>query len=230
MGRDDRFKDIEWYVPSGIACLVGGAGGISSWLIFLLSRAGFTCTVFDDDIIEEHNLGGQLYANDHVGRLKVESLSDTVSRYTGQWLDTVDTRYDSYSINHELMFCGFDNMQARKDFYLRWKEKVNEEDTDKGLCLFIDGRLLAEQYQIIAIRGTDEDRMQQYEEKYLFTDDEVDDAVCTIRQTSHIAAMMAGNMVSIITNHIANHKTRHNVRYIPFFTSYLGPLTLTETI
>ena len=57
----DRFKDAPWFPERDEVVMIGGAGGIGSWLTFLLVRAGFKPTVYDFDVIEEHNIGGQLF-------------------------------------------------------------------------------------------------------------------------------------------------------------------------
>ena len=53
----DRFKDAPWFPQRDELVMIGGAGGIGSWLSFFLVRAGFKPTVYDFDVIEEHNLG-----------------------------------------------------------------------------------------------------------------------------------------------------------------------------
>lgn len=55
--HSSRFKDAPWFPKEETAIIVGGAGGIGSWLSLLLSRAGFYPIVYDYDRLEEHNLG-----------------------------------------------------------------------------------------------------------------------------------------------------------------------------
>ncbi len=54
-----RFDESPWYKPLTIS--VGGAGGIGSYLVFLLARLGHTIYIYDDDMIEKTNIGGEQY-------------------------------------------------------------------------------------------------------------------------------------------------------------------------
>ena len=57
---------------------------------------------------------------------------------------------------------------------------------------FIDGRLTAEQLQIYCVKYQD---IERYRTEALFSDSDVPDAPCTMKQTSHVAAMIASYMV-----------------------------------
>ena len=73
-----RFKDEPWFPENDEYCMVGGAGGIGSWLTFFLVRAGFSPIVYDFDTIEEHNLGGQLFRASDIDSTKVGALHDII--------------------------------------------------------------------------------------------------------------------------------------------------------
>ncbi len=78
MNKFNRFKDAPWFPKEDVHTVVGGAGGIGSWLTLLLSRAGFKPIVFDFDTLEEHNLGGQFFSKRQIGKTKVEALEENV--------------------------------------------------------------------------------------------------------------------------------------------------------
>lgn len=220
----DRFKDAPWFPDREEIVMVGGAGGIGSWLTFFLVRAGFRPTVYDFDVIEEHNLGGQLFRPNDIGSLKVNALSDIIHKFCGEQINTVSDAINAESPTHYFMFSAFDNMKARKDLFEVWKRSIENCPVTP---IFIDGRLEMEQLQIFAITP---ENMNQYEQEHLFDDSEVEDAPCTMRQTSHSAAMIASHMVAIFTNHITNIYEREVVRDVPFFYEHFIPVTLTETV
>ena len=82
--RYDRFADALWFPTEHTMVLVGGCGGIGSWLSMFLARAGFTPAIYDFDIIEEHNIGGQLLKPTDVGKKKVSYIGDTIKQFTGE--------------------------------------------------------------------------------------------------------------------------------------------------
>lgn len=220
----DRFKDAPWFPERDELVMIGGAGGIGSWLTLLLVRAGFKPSIYDFDVIEEHNIGGQLFRKDDVGIRKVDALHRIINDYCGEQINTFSEAITNESPTHHFMFSAFDNMKARKDLFDVWKRSHTNCPVTP---LFIDGRLTMEQLQIFCVTP---ENMDRYEQEYLFDDSEVEDAPCTLRQTSHSAAMIASHMVGFFTNHITNIYEREVVRDIPFFYEYFIPVTLTETL
>lgn len=218
----DRFKDAPWFPQRDELVMIGGAGGIGSWLAFFLTKTGFKPTVYDFDVIEEHNIGGQLFRPADIGSLKVNALFNIIKEFCGVEINTIASRIDENSPTHHFMFSAFDNMKARKDLFEVWKKSIPNCPVTP---IFIDGRLTMEQMQIFCVTP---DNMQNYESNHLFDDSEVEDAPCTMKQTSHSAGMIATHMVGLFTNHITNIYEREILREIPFYYEFFIPLTLTE--
>lgn len=319
-----RFKDAPWFKNEETNVIVGGAGGIGSWLTVLLTRAGFTPIVYDFDRIEEHNLAGQMYTKrDAVKNIfKVDALKENCKEFSDTVIHTNIEKYTEDSMSHNYVFSAYDNMQARKDTFTAWKNFVKDwkdtlestqivdvevteynvvlEDTNNnklavvkllkdlntiGLLeakhiadavspgvgedgepyvvreridiayattlkarfdeigaitriepvirivkevqgiptdtpIFIDGRLRAEQMQIFCVTPN---RIEEYE-KHLFDDSEVEDAPCTLKQTSHSAAMIGAHMTAFFTNHLTNNYSGDIDRTVPFLWEYFIPL------
>lgn len=224
IGQFDRFKDAPWFPVEGESVFVGGAGGIGSWLTFLLTRAGFKVYLQDFDLIETHNTGGQLFKHMSVGDYKVEAVAKIVKEFSGDFISTsVSAISDETTPSHIFTFSAFDNMDARKKLFQIWKRSTKDAMVSP---IFIDGRLEPEQMQIFCVtRGN----MEEYERDHLFNDDEVEDLPCTFKQTSHSAAMIASHMVGFFTNHITNIYEREVIRTVPKYYEYFIPINLTET-
>jgi len=220
----NRFKDAIWFSDRKELVMVGGAGGIGSWLVFLLVRAGFLPTVYDFDIIEEYNTGGQLFRKQDVGVKKVDALYNISKEFCGEEINTFDVRINENSPTHYFMFSAFDNMKARKDMFNGWKKSIENCPVTP---IFIDGRLSMESFQIFCVAPNN---MNKYEEEYLFDDSEVEDEPCTLKQTSHSAAMIASHMVGFFTNHLTNIYEKEVVRDVPFLYEYFIPMNLTEIL
>lgn len=229
-----RFSDAPWFPKGEEFVIVGGAGGIGSWLVFLLARAGFSPIVWDFDNLEEHNLGGQLYPEKSVGQPKVAALQSLVQEFSRTHIDVFAEKYTKETETHVFVLAAYDNMQARRDTFENWRDnmaipwlKAKEENNefasleDKREPIFIDGRLTMEQVQIYAVRPRD---IKRYDEEALFDDSEVEDAPCTLKQTSHTAAIIGGLMVSIFNNHYANVAFGEEDREVPFFTEFFSPI------
>lgn len=233
--HSSRFKDAPWFPKEETNVIVGGAGGIGSWLTLMLSRAGFFPIVYDFDILEEHNLAGQLYTKSDAEAMvpKVDALKGLCKQFADTDITVMNERYTKDSMSHHYVFSAFDNMQARKDMFAAWKEYVKEWEDFKDIAdaahipnislsepIFIDGRLTAEQMQIFCVTP---DKIEEYE-KHLFDDTEVQDAPCTMKQTSHSAAMIASHMVGFFTNHMTNNAVKDKDRTVPFFWEYFIPI------
>ena len=217
----NRFKDAPWFPKENETVLIGGAGGIGSWTVLFLARAGFKPVVYDFDIIEEHNTGGQLFRMSDVGSSKVAALSKIVKEFGNDSITAFNQRIDNNSPYHHFSFSAFDNMRARRDMFDNWKKSIPGSLITP---IFIDGRLEMEQMQVYCVTP---DRIEDYE-KTLFADVEVEDAPCTMKQTSHAAAMIATLMTSFFTNHMVNIYERERVREIPFYHEFFIPLAMTN--
>jgi len=223
MRRDEirgRFKDAPWYDNLSANCIVGGAGGIGSWLSFLLARAGFTPILYDYDEIELHNMGGQLFGTKDIGKCKTEAMEEFIKEYADIEISTFEGKYDEESMTGLYVFSAFDNMKARKDMFENWYE-ANKENP---YAVFIDGRLLFEQLTIFCVTP---DKADKYRE-HLFDDSEIEAENCTMKQTSHSASLIASLMVGFFTNHVTNAKSDGNPRHVPFRYEYFIPLNMAD--
>ena len=220
--RSSRFRGAEWYdAIKDTPVTLAGLGGIGSHTAFLLSRAGVeTLSLFDGDRVEESNLSGQLYGVGECGLYKVDAISNILSRMSlFNRVAAHEMLFTSNCSTRRVAICGFDNMEAREVFYRSWIRTVNSYG-NKSKCLFIDGRLAAEDFQILCMTGNDVLSMQRYEDEYLFPSSEADSVVCSYKQTTHIASMIASVIVNLFTNFVVNSLKPPIERALPFLTEY----------
>lgn len=211
-----RFSDTEWYHP-GIPVLIGGAGGIGSWLTFFLARQECKIYLHDVDSVDETNLGGQLYGSNYIGKHKVESMQEISLNFCNNEDIFSMGEFNEDSFPMSIMFSAFDNMKARKIMFEKWKSMPNRE-------IFIDGRMLCESGQVFAVQKNNEKR---YEEE-LFEDSEVEDQACSMKATSHCGALTASLMVSMFNNYVTNVKRKEYFREVPFKTCFGLPLIMLD--
>lgn len=209
-----RFSQAPWYSP-GIEAIVGGLGGIGSYVSFYLGRQECELHLFDYDNIENTNLGGQLYSvNQAIGQnKKTDACKYNISEYSENDNISLYEKYTKDSISSAYMFSCFDNLDARKHMFENWCEYVHNNPDDE--CIFIDGRLSAENFDVFFVT---KDRIQKYRED-LYSDIKIKELPCNFKATSHCGAMCAGIMVSGFNNFITNVKFKENVRDVPFKVS-----------
>ena len=219
-----RFSSALWFdTVQSMAVTLAGLGGIGSYVAFLLSRLNIRMlNLYDDDIVEAGNLSGQLYSSSDIGGAKVHKMGDMLCNYSNYYnYNSYNERFTENSTPTDIMICGFDNMEARRNFYNRWKQWVlAKTESRRGECLFIDGRLAAESFQVICIKGDDAYSMKRYEQEFLFDDSEAEQTICSYKQTTFMANMIASVMVNLFVNYCANLCDPLIPRDLPFFTEY----------
>lgn len=221
-----RFSGAIWYEEiQKQTVTLAGIGGIGSYVGFLLSRLKPNrLIIYDPDRVETVNMSGQLYGQTDVGRYKCVALADMVMNYANYCnIVALNQRFEDNSEATDIMICGFDNMAARRTFYEKWKQRVLSYPAgsdNRKKCLFIDGRLAAEEFQVLSIQGDDERAMAAYEDKWLFSDAEAEETICSYKQTTFMANMIASVMVNVFVNFIANQCGPIIDRDVPFFISY----------
>jgi hypothetical protein len=228
-----RFRDAPWYPKEDIFVLIGGAGGIGSWTSLLLARAGFRIIVADFDSIEEHNMGGQFFRRSDIGMLKVDALKKSIKEFTDEDIITMPDKIDENFMSHQYVITAFDKIAPRKQMFETWAEltttlpdnyKEGDEFAGSSEFLFIDARLEAEQLWIYCVTREDIPKYREMMESQ--TDENIADAPCTFKQTSHAAAMIAAHITGFFTNFIADKIAGKQRRNIPYKWEYFIPLDL----
>lgn len=217
-----RFSSAIWYEKIQEKTIVlAGVGGIGSYVGFLLARMKpASLFIYDNDIVEAVNMSGQLYGQSDIGIAKVTALANMISNYANYGsVFAIAERFTYECEPTDIMICGFDNMEARKTFFEKWFEHVhNKTEEEKANCLFIDGRLAAEEFQVLCVKGDDLFNIDRYQKEYLFSDAEADETICSYKQTTFCANMIASYMVNLFVNFCAIQVGAY--RDLPFLTTY----------
>lgn len=200
---------------------VAGAGGISSWTAMLIARLGVEkLTIIDDDNIEARNLSGQLFKLNQVSMRKVFAVANNIAEFTHNvGVHSIVGRIDAsfnFTTLPKIVISGFDNMTARKTLYKKWKEALERIPAEQRQeYLFIDGRLAFDFLQVYSFTGDQEYFQTRYEKEFLFDDSEAEETVCSVKQTSYMANLIAGFISSIVIAFCAK-----NYFVIPFVLEF----------
>lgn len=222
-----RFSGAPWFnAVAEERCFILGAGGIGSWTAYHIAKLGTAICQVDNDRVSAQNLAGQLFAIGDIGNYKVSALGNLIQRlndeykYSGREVRLMsDEQYDRYIM--PITISCVDNMEARKKLFRAWKRSEYR-------ALFLDGRLSADTLQVFCITGNDEAYMKEYEEKWLFSDAEADEGVCSFKQTSYMACMIGSILANLFINYVANRATG-DYYDLPFFIEYNAPYVLFKT-
>lgn len=219
-----RFSSAIWYDKIQEKTItLAGLGGIGSYVAFLLGRMQpQQLIIYDDDIVEAANMSGQLYDSSSIGKTKVSAIIALLSSFAA-FYDVMgfSERFTRESEATDIMICGFDNMSARRTFFEKWVHHVMEKpEEERKECLFIDGRLAAEGFQVLCMTGDDSFSQQKYMKDYLFSDSEADETICSYKQTTFMANMIGSVIVNLFVNFCANECNPLIPRDLPFYTEY----------
>lgn len=220
------FSGADWFDTaqqfSEGKIIIGGAGGTGSWLSLFLTRNNLSVVLYDYDVVEKRNLGGQFFGEKDLGKLKINAISDNCNQFSNMYLvkpmraKIMDSTY--LPSDYPFFFSCFDNMEARKILFYFWKNFTVPINPN---AIFIDLRLELELVQVYAVTP---DRIEEYEKTLNIEDTEV--TVCTVKQTTHNAAIIAGIATNMLLNHFVNLKYNDKIREVSFFTEYYSPLNM----
>lgn len=228
-----RFNSAIWFDKTRKQDVtIAGLGGIGSYVVFMLSRLDVnTMTLYDPDKVERVNLSGQLYNSNQIGDYKVDAAANMIANYSNYYSFVAKhEKLDENSMISKVTICGFDNMKARKDAFRNWTNFVARlPEEERGECLFIDGRLAAEELQVFCIKGDDTDGERRYE-PYLFSNSQAAPTVCSYKQTTFMANMIGSIIVNLFINFVANQCNPLIDRDLPFYTEYNAETMYFKTI
>jgi molybdopterin/thiamine biosynthesis adenylyltransferase len=140
-----------------IPVTVIGCGGIGSFAVLALAKMGCSViTVFDDDIVENHNLPNQYYKVADVGRPKVEALKDIVREFTEVEISAINEKLKGQTLSGGIVISAVDSMDVRQTIWQRVKYNPT-------ISLYLDGRFGAEVLRLYSINPLDIDDIRLYE-------------------------------------------------------------------
>lgn len=228
MQKTTRFSGADWASEQKEIMIVG-QGGIGSWLSLNLSRIGHTLYLVDDDNVDETNvMGGQMFMKNQIGLFKVVAVKNVCRDFgCDNVIETLMSKYNRTLGITKIVMTGLDNMTARREVFEAWRDTINVTDQEQRKdFLLVDGRLTMEMWEIFAIRGSDNEAIEKYDEEHLFMDEEAVLLDCSTKQSTFAAMSIAGSMTSVLCNFLTNLKMNIPFRSIPFYQRMYLPMSL----
>lgn len=221
-----RFRGAEWFEATQKNVTLIGAGGISSNIAVSLCRVlgNMTLTIFDPDIVEHKNLAGQNFGISDIGLNKANVVGSQCLNFNPELHVLGETcRFNESQYADDITITGLDNMATRSLVFSKWLGLMGDSEEINKKRLLIDARLSAEKWQIFCITGDNKAAQKEYEDKWLFTDEDADSDVCSYKQTAFAAQMCASFVTNLYINFCTNLTKSDDDplrRYIPFMTEY----------
>lgn len=183
----DSFTDVVTVI---------GAGATGSWLVLQLAKLGIkNITVYDFDVVEEHNIPNQLFGISDIGESKVHALQEFVHGQTGVAINAIPKAYTNQRLSG-YVFCMVDSMEARKMIWENAKGK-------SAVKHFVEPRMGLDVGRVYNVDVMDLEQQRRYEDCF-YTDEEAEVSACGMAQTVVTTAM---NIASTCARQLIN---KHN--------------------
>ena len=178
------FNPREFNTPVQII----GAGATGSWLALALAKLGIEdITVWDFDVIEEHNIPNQLYDLHRVGEEKVSALKMMIDRSTNTYIKTKNEKVDGSQRLSGIVFMMTDTMSSRSEIFKK-AIKLNQH-----VKLLIEPRMGLDMGRIYNVNPVNLTQIKKYEET-LYTDEDASTSACGASQSVVTTAMSVASM------------------------------------
>ncbi len=185
-----------------IAVSMIGVGGIGSATVLTLAKMGVeNLTIFDDDVLEEHNISNQTYPYTAVGSPKVHAMRELVMYMEGFPIEAKNQKYEG--CNSEVVISGVDSMKSRAEIW----EKLSENNK-----FYIDARMGGEQLVIYCIDLQNEEDVEFYKTT-LHSDDEAEPIPCTERAIIYNTMGIASHISASLKRYIMGDKKVRQLIY-----------------
>jgi len=194
MNLDNRFirqqDAVDMRKLSFLKVTLIGAGSIGSTTAVWLGKMGITnLTIYDDDLVEEHNWSNQLYSEADIGRYKCEALWNLMEQFCGFTPDVILHRYADQPLT-EIVISAVDSMASRKAIWQSVKKQPQVQ-------LYIDARMGLETLIVHSVR-----RSSRKYAKSLHTDSDGLQEPCTARTICYTPLMASAVICNLVKRYV----------------------------
>lgn len=216
--RDLRQQDILPLEILHFPIHVIGVGAIGSITVTTLSQMGCdNITIWDNDLVAEHNISNQFCKHTAEGESKVEALKSLVQELTGFELSVKQEKYkDQFDISG-LVICAVDSLEARREIWEGIKERFD-------IACFIDARMALQSGELYCIDPGSSDDVEFYE-KTISEDNTPLQLPCTARSIIY-CPLMTASLIGFMTRKYALNEEMPREIYFDITTLSIkvGPL------
>lgn len=203
----DYWRQLDVLPPNElrkIKLTVVGAGGIGSPTVISLAKMGFPeIKVYDDDVVDNHNLPNQLYRKNDVGKPKVVALAEIASDFSDCLVLPEQRLFDKTIRPSGIMVSAVHTMAARKEIWGTAKYNIQ-------VPFYVEARMGIEVLRVNSFKPTDPNAVRWYETK-LYDDDHALQAPCTSRAIAYTVFMAASLISSQIKKFVMGEEIKKEI-------------------
>lgn len=208
----DYTRQRDWFDPdrTNAAATIVGCGGIGSFTAFALAKLGVQrLTLLDRDVVDEHNVPNQMFAETLIGLPKVGALAGLINSWdVGRNPDRITPLYQDLNDGVPLspvVISALDSMKARAELWQQVRMKP-------ACKLFLDGRLGGQHIVLYAVNPTLPSDVAAYEAT-LHSDSEGLDLPCTAKSVIDVGFAIA----SLITRAVRLHYSHAEIPRMTYY-------------
>ncbi len=195
LNRERFLRQLDICPPEKLAfpITVIGAGAIGSATVLTLAKMGCSnITVWDHDILEEHNIPNQICRPCCVGEPKVEALGALTLDLAGVSLKARREEYRGQRLSG-VVIAAVDSMSTREEIWGRAK-------LNPAVPLLLDARMGGELARIYAINPMNPDEASFYEEN-VYPVSEAEVLPCSARAIIYCVSIVGGLVALEVKNY-----------------------------
>ena len=172
-----------------------GCGATGSWLVLALARLGIqNITVYDFDIVEEHNIPNQAFGLSQIGMNKAEAIQQLVKEQTGYDIVAKPVAFERQPLS-DYVYCMVDSMAVRKNI---WQNAVQLKPRIKH---YVEPRMGLELGRIYNVDPMNMLHVKAYPET-LYGDENAEVSACgtsltVVSSAMHIASVCTRQLITV---------------------------------
>ena len=206
--ESNRFwRQLDICPPEKLAfpITVIGAGAIGSAVVVTLAKMGCgNITVWDEDVLSEHNIPNQMCLTQYVGSPKVDALAHLVEMLCEVEIRPLCSNYHGQRLEG-VVIAAVDSMMARQMIWKSVKLK-------KSVSLFLDARMGAEILRLYSLRPVDLDGCEFFEAN-LYDADEAEQLPCSARSIIYCPAVAGALIAAQVKAHAVGQPVQREVLF-----------------
>ena len=173
-----------------------GTGAVGSFSALALAKMGVgSIKAWDDDRVEEHNLSVQFFANDSLGKTKVEALGEMLDMLTTCKFIGIPKRYEGQEPLEGITISAVDSIPKRHEIFKYIKQNSN-------IPLYVDTRMGAYTGKILSFNPNNVEKWQDYLKNHMPPRSQVAPEPCTERSILFTVLGISSEVGAIIRKYV----------------------------